>query len=991
MKTTYSLLCGFTLFCTLHAQNITPSSFLWGTSVPINITKIQSFDMHTNELGINVAYDSDGYLKYVLIGLNGRVIREATIVGGYSLGWLVPAITSLKNGTREDIFIFYRHQDSVRVAISTNSGNTWLHGSSVWAKDDTPSNRMDACSKATSVHVTWDTQEDEYTEVGEVHYARLDYSVQPAIWSDEYTSTLGSRHGIDENGREPQILVAPNDSLYLVYITRKLENGSYDRVVHRTKYHSSTSWGEIDIVVRLQPDKETCNTVTGSRHYSNEYFPVAIASSSSHLFCALNMHNTQPRTSNPTCSPDLDFYYTEILKDLYTSPPDTSQTSNIGSYNSYLSRDRSICWSEDSLFHCYFGNDSLHLSKSSGNETFTQSWAISNAEYPYLSTAEGSKLLGLWTAASSIHGYRIPRDIDTSIYVTTFFTGKSRIKSKATISLESNVTATVYDTLILADSSHLSLKQGSKLLLKSSGRVYVSNGASLDLQGGTIEFEGSTDSALFVMDSAGSRGKGTIINPRIYFKSGFTLYTNDSLGFQSGGKLTFNCDPTYQPQRMEVFGNLVFSGIGSTYQFGECLDTILVETGWLRTTAGVTLLHLPDLVNWQYGDLYSEGAASDSCRWLFRNNANCDVYGTITATKTKFIGSPLDSLPRWNGIFVSMPSSFIKLDSCYIKDINVVQNYGGSAIHLYESGSQQNRVANTKIVRYAGQGEIKEGDGIFLQPHTSGSYLKIVCSDIFQDWWTGLSTAFSGFGLSTSKIYQNRVGIFAHNFSAGTLDNNGIEYHLDKGIHNYNSTIWLAEDYSGLPGDNRIVGNDSVQLLGNHFAWFFGQSRDSSTLGNNNISHISGFVPRVIVDTFSVAEVTRNWWGGSLDSVDINGNWWYSFSTLSRFFISRFASSIEYSPYLKSVVHQTCAIDCDPEGGFGKLNGNAPMIASRFSQLRGFAQRGNFYEVYRFLNSRMIQPQRSSIAALAASIALQIESDHARLHPDSAQRSAVRL
>jgi len=50
-------------FFTMHAQVPEPSSFLWRSDVNLNITIQQSYDMHANEVGINIAYDESGLLK----------------------------------------------------------------------------------------------------------------------------------------------------------------------------------------------------------------------------------------------------------------------------------------------------------------------------------------------------------------------------------------------------------------------------------------------------------------------------------------------------------------------------------------------------------------------------------------------------------------------------------------------------------------------------------------------------------------------------------------------------------------------------------------------------------------------------------------------------------------------------------------------------------------------------------------------------------------
>ncbi len=54
---TFTLL---TLILKCYGQNLDPTSFTWQTDVSTSITKQQSYDMHANELGINIVHDASG-------------------------------------------------------------------------------------------------------------------------------------------------------------------------------------------------------------------------------------------------------------------------------------------------------------------------------------------------------------------------------------------------------------------------------------------------------------------------------------------------------------------------------------------------------------------------------------------------------------------------------------------------------------------------------------------------------------------------------------------------------------------------------------------------------------------------------------------------------------------------------------------------------------------------------------------------------------------
>ncbi len=427
--------------------------------------------MHANELGMNIAYDSSGSLKYVLLGLNGERIRDAVIANGFSSGWLRPAITSILNGNREDMMIFYRYLDSVKVSISTDAGKSWNYGPSILAQSSLASNRMDAVSEGISIHVTWDT--GTLSEQSKVHYAMLDFSTQPPYWTGEYTSTLGEINGVNVNGRQPQIVISPNNSVHLVYITQKVELDSlgneytYNRLVHRERALSSSIWDSVDVVARLYYTKETINTeIVSDRHCDADFSSPSSTSSDSCLFIAAGYNNTQPSSETPDkCPGNKKFRYSYSYRDpLDVAPNDSgliAMTNNYPQGKDYpRARNHALLFSEDSLFWAWVRNqEPMEFRKSDGTLTssFQEIMSIQGADLPYLSLNNESKIIMSFVKNGYFNGYRLPRDIATDIDRRTYYTSKNRIKQETHLNLLANVPASIYDTLILDIGSSLTL------------------------------------------------------------------------------------------------------------------------------------------------------------------------------------------------------------------------------------------------------------------------------------------------------------------------------------------------------------------------------------------------------------------------------------------------------------------------------------------------------------------------------------------------------
>ncbi len=586
------------------------------------------------------------------------------------------------------------------------------------------------------------------------------------------------------------------------------------------------------------------------------------------------------------------------------------------------------------------------------------------------------------------------------------------INGQISIAPSVDVTVEASSFLYIGPNSKLSVGSGSSLTIKDAawlvalenGAIEVSDGGYLALEGtaavllesGIIRCLGS--GSISINDSRGLRGSGTLSNANITSIHGIDIREDQAIVMQDGGVFEFDCAPDNQPQYFLNSGNITFQGSIDEYVFGSCLDEIRVHaSGAFVSEAGTILQNLPTLISWDNAVLESNGDQPEPCEWLFRSGAALDIYTSLVATYTTFGGSTMLGMPpeEWDGVLVGDVTSWIDLDYCTVQDVYVDPVYSGSGIHFYQSGVQYiSRIRNSRILRNTG-GQYKHGDGIFLQPGNAFSYVKLECSEINQDWYTGFTSVGSYPRIFDSKIMYNNVGIGVSASSILTMQRSCVEGHVFEGIDVNASELSFASQ--GTAGGNRVVGNANQQLDVTNGSVVYGGWDPAG--GNNFEGHdnnISSTTQAWAANVSgSTAYLQQNWFGlvpGIYDPV--TGYCYLTATQATQLFNG---ATILYDPAHCSEILPNCSTEC-PEllqnssvvASFSKQS-SLPTYASGFSQLRAYARAGNFAEVYRFVGASLPNNVSGSLAKQYTSYLMHLENEHVRNHPDTIAVSRSRL
>ena len=560
------------------------------------------------------------------------------------------------------------------------------------------------------------------------------------------------------------------------------------------------------------------------------------------------------------------------------------------------------------------------------------------------------------------------------------------IKHDTSIAINPGIIVSVYDTLIVQDSSQLTLLSGSKILIKPGGRVFIGPGAHIDLQGGVIECEPGTDTSIFAYDPRALRGSGELRGARIHWETHAVTDTLDTLAFTNGGTFTMR-SVGHPDHKWWIGGQVTFVGSETPYHFGPGLDSILLwNDAIITTTAGAQLRALPNITIYNPASAHSLGSASDSCVWNFRDTANLDSYGDFLASNTTFTNTPSYPFVGWNGILSAYEYSRLRLDSCTIENIHISDALQGAAVHLYESHNPENAIRHSRILRGYQTPESKAGEAVILQPGNNHSMITLACDTIRDGWWSGLTAVHSQFDASSTVIHSNRVGVVSQDLSDGCLISMCVMNHDSEGVAaRYYSNVSLGRPYSvGEYGYNRIVDNNLTQLRIVEGSCMIGGVRFGGVRmgGENNISHADTTRPRIFIDIWSGAELRYNWWGLTAVPDSASG-----FCLLDSSRLGLIGSPFLFvNPVHCSEILPQCVIDCGEESPpGGRMQGNLPLSAqaSCLTDLPLYAQAGNFSEVYRFIAASAPQVTPAHLLR-ALSIAMQLECGHARLYPDSA-------
>jgi hypothetical protein len=575
---------------------------------------------------------------------------------------------------------------------------------------------------------------------------------------------------------------------------------------------------------------------------------------------------------------------------------------------------------------------------------------------------------------------------------------------------------TNYDVL----SNKHTLEAGQSLVIGKNVKLYLEDTLIVN-QGAFIRMEGSESegkdadmvfmpgSKLIIHDKYGLQGTGNIIDANILWHSNFEMGVNDSLVFWNEAALDFTTDSSHAFDII-IDGALIFkTNIGhANVYFGDSLRTIYVngKQSRLETFHSLSLLNIPSVQVYYPSYVSCFGEDTSQCVWIFRYRAPLDVYARLVAYHTVFYGE------YWDGILAAYENSSINIDHCLISGIYTnPTTLNGSALRLYGSSNETNKISNSVIFRYEGLGATKAGDGIILQPHYGNptiieSILFVDSTCIYEDWRTGVFNAQSYLDLRNSNIFRNREGNGNTLTGTTTAYRNYIHHNVDRGIFGSFLSSILLKDYTGSTqtGDNTISDNDvngnQAQIVIESES-YLNDVADTTEQGGNTISHLQNTYSVSVSNSF--AYVKGNWFGdpptgcsgtyGTLDASQIASY----FNNIGGTIICDSALCADpMLPYyndcgedvgeIRSTIFQNENEIIDYGNSFRKSAINGYQQGILIYALRSAWQhvrRGNMLAIYPVLGSLLANTNDSFIASIVASTALHYETAHSRLHPDS--------
>ena len=176
MSNLKNLIFVFVLFsCSLFAQN------LWTNEIQINFT-IQSNTKASacaDANGIHIVYFRNGGIKYALINSQGGIIKYDKVIESEGSGADFANVAVVGG----NVYAVYYKNNDIKIAKSTNLGDTWNNTFSYYDCINTGCNKVVAYSDGANLHITWSEYRTGSGYMTDVHYVKFAPS-SPTPWSD---------------------------------------------------------------------------------------------------------------------------------------------------------------------------------------------------------------------------------------------------------------------------------------------------------------------------------------------------------------------------------------------------------------------------------------------------------------------------------------------------------------------------------------------------------------------------------------------------------------------------------------------------------------------------------------------------------------------------------------------------------------------------------------------------------------------------------------
>lgn len=231
----------FLLPFVLKAQTSwTPQSTVANLTVNSN-DKIESY---TNSYGNHLAINSNGTIKYVLLNTSGGIIRERTIDTDCEFSNYTVAITAYQS----ELYIVYQKGINIKVAKSTNAGNSWSYTIPQLSIENSDCNGIDAVYDDKGLHVVWAVEFDNDSErYYETYYERYRRNPLPQTWEGHKQVTDVMYH----IGGRPAVTTSPN-KVHVSYNRESQPGIGFASISYTRDFNFQTSSWEAPLIVAIQ-------------------------------------------------------------------------------------------------------------------------------------------------------------------------------------------------------------------------------------------------------------------------------------------------------------------------------------------------------------------------------------------------------------------------------------------------------------------------------------------------------------------------------------------------------------------------------------------------------------------------------------------------------------------------------------------------------------------------------------------------------------------
>lgn len=184
-----------TLLITVLFTVIVYSQNYWTSEIDINFlvqsnTKVASF---VDVNGVHIVYSRNGGIRYALVNSNGGIIKYDKVIESEGAGTNFANVVVFGN----NVYAVYYKNNDIKVAKSTNLGDTWNNAFSSRDLINAGCNKILAYQDGSSIHIVW--SEVRVSGWGyDSHYIRFAPSGLPTYWNDYKNVTDNETYGGDE-------------------------------------------------------------------------------------------------------------------------------------------------------------------------------------------------------------------------------------------------------------------------------------------------------------------------------------------------------------------------------------------------------------------------------------------------------------------------------------------------------------------------------------------------------------------------------------------------------------------------------------------------------------------------------------------------------------------------------------------------------------------------------------------------------------------------